>query len=162
MKPSKSVDAADTMLKDWDDACSELDIPHFLIYGTCLGFYRDGGFIEWDNDIDTRATCNKAKWLELIKKLGEKGIKQTGAAGWSFNRNDLYLSIERSEKIGVVIHDDGKEWPVIPIYSFDTVTYRGRKYNVPYPVEEYLKGRYGEDWKIPNPRWDKYKDAKGA
>ncbi|GAI51141.1 unnamed protein product, partial [marine sediment metagenome] len=37
--------------------------------------------------------------------------------------------------------------------SFDTVTYHGRVYNVPHPIEQFLKWKYG-DWRTP-----KYKKA---
>ena len=157
MIPSNDIGKADDLLETWDDACNELNVPHMLIYGTALGFYRDGGYITGDNDIDTRVICNKEKWKELIKRLKGKGIIQTShPGGWGFHKHGIHMAIERSEKVGIIIWDNGWEFKIQPLYhKFDTIEYKGRKYNVPHPVEKYLENRYGKDWRIPNLKWDK-------
>ncbi len=152
---------ATKVLEDWDDVCEELKITHFLIYGTCLGFHREGDFIPFDNDIDVRVMCNQDKWHKLIEQLASRGILQgSNPAGYVFSRDSISLNIERSEKVGTMIHDDGNEWPTLPLYhTLDTVEYNGREYKMPHPVEEYLKKRYGKDWKIPDPDWDNKKSG---
>ena len=156
MKPFDNKANADQILEDWDNICHDLAIKHFLIYGTCLGFYRDGGYIPLDSDIDVRVMCDKKQWKELIKKLAEVGIIQNdNPAGYAFYRDDILLCIERSEEVGTMIHDNGDEWPTLPLYhNLDEVTYKGRVYRTPSPVEEYSEGRYGPDWRTPNPDWN--------
>jgi hypothetical protein len=155
------VELATKILEDWDDCCKSLEIPHFLIYGTCLGFFRDGEFIEGDSDIDTRVICKKGKWKEFVKAMKAEGFTK-GEKDWQFYRDGILLCIERSVKVGEIIQD-GKKYKVMPYYhKFDEIWYNGRKYNLPHPVVKYLEGRYGKDWYTPNPKWDKYKDAKGA
>ena len=157
MIPSQDIEKSDEMLETWDNICNELNIPHMLIYGTCLGFYRDGGFIKGDNDIDVRVLCNREKWDELTRKLDEKGIKKTNPPkGFAFRKYGLLMCIERSEKVGIVVFENGWEYMLPPLYhEFDTVEYKGRKYNVPHPIEKYLEIRYGKDWRVPNLKWDK-------
>ena len=41
--PYDAKERSDKLLEDWDDVCIELNIPHFLVLGTCLGFHRDKG-----------------------------------------------------------------------------------------------------------------------
>lgn len=159
MIPSENLEQANEMLETWDDICKELNIPNMLIYGTALGFYRDKGFIKGDNDIDVRVLCNREKWDELVERLDKKDIKKTNPPkGFAFKKDCLLMCIERSEKVGIIIFDNGWEYMVLPLYhKFDIIEYRGRKYNVPHPIEKYLEIRYGDDWKIPNLGWDKSK-----
>lgn len=159
VKPSENVELSNKALEAWDDSCKELDITHFLIYGTCLGFYRDGGFIIGDSDIDLRVMCDKKKWKELVTLMGSRGLVQSGKPqGWEFSfKNTISVNIERSEKLGSIVFDNGEEYPVMPLYEeLDEVEYNGRTYNLPHPVEEYLEKRYGKDWKIPDLDWDKH------
>ena len=152
---------ADKILESWDDICNELEIPHLLIYGTALGFYRDKGYIKYDNDIDTRIVCNKDKWFKFKERfIAENHLRANRPTGCSYYfdlpEGSLLFSIERSPIVGLVIHDTGEEFLVPALYhKFDTVEHNGRQYNVPSPIEEYLEIRYGKDWRIPNPMWDK-------
>jgi len=157
MIPSKNIKGADEILETCHDICKELNIPIMLIYGTALGFYRDGGFIKGDSDIDIRVVCNREKWDELVRELDKKDIKQTNKPkGFAFRKHDILTCIERSEKVGIVTFENGWEYMVQPLYhEFDIIEYKGRKYNVPHPIEKYLENRYGEGWKTPNPKFDK-------
>ncbi len=158
MKPFDFEKQADEALEIWDDVCKELNIPHFLIYGTALGFYRGGGYIAGDSDIDTRVICKEKKWKELVKKLREKGVIQSGKIqGWEFFYGQIPFAIERSEKIGTIVQGDGMIYKVMPLYaSFDTIKYNGRIYHLPHPIEEYLERRYGKNWKNPDSMWNKH------
>ena len=156
MKLGDNIALADDILESWDSCCKKINIPHLLIYGVCLGFHRDGGYIPTDNDIDVRVLCDQERWDQLVGLLATKGIIQDGnPAGYAFTKKGMSFNMERSEVVGMIIHGDGKEWPVMPLYNeFDIFEHHGRSYNMPHPVEEYLETRYGKDWKTPDPDWD--------
>ena len=120
--------------------------------------YLECGYIEGDSDKDTRVVCRKKKWKKLVEKLRERGLAQTDKPeGWEFFYGSIPVAIERSDKVGSIIFDTGQRWDVMPLYkTFDTVEYRGKKYNLPSPIEEYLERRYGKNWKHPDPTWDKH------
>lgn len=161
INPYTVQEIADKLLASWDDICNELEIPHLLIYGTALGFYRDKGYIKHDNDVDLRLVCNKEKWVSFRERfIAENHLRATHSSGCYFNldlpEGILLFCIERSPIVGLMIHDTGEEYLVPALYhKFDTVEHNGRKYNVPSPIEEYLEIRYGKDWRIPNPGWNK-------
>ena len=159
--PHDLKETADKYLEIWDDICKELNIPHLLIDGTSLGFYRDGGYIEKDNDVDVRLICNKEKWEQFKKIFINRTKARTNHPSgtsyiWGVPGGHLLFCIERSPVVGIAIHDTGKEILVPKYYNkFDTIDHNGRKYNIPSPIEEYLEVRYGPTWKTPNPKWAK-------
>ncbi|GAG42768.1 unnamed protein product, partial [marine sediment metagenome] len=113
---------------------TSLNIQTFLYYGTCLGFVRDGGYIIGDNDIDVGILGGLE---ELTAKLVEKGFINRRTYGK--NRHFLKYGI----LLDIYFKFSGRNF----FQSFDKVNYKNRDYNVPHPIEEYLKARYG-DWKI--------------
>jgi len=131
---------ADRILEDWDDVCAVLNIPHFIILGTCLGFYRDKGYIESDSDIDVGVLCNPDILEKLLKALKQKGIGGEGRLACNVNIGRDHVLLDIWHKFG----------PLHQAYlkKFDTVAYEGRTYNTPFPIEGYLEFTY-VDWKTP-------------
>ena len=41
-----------SLLIEFDDFCCKNGVEYFLVWGTLLGAFRTGKFIEWDDDID--------------------------------------------------------------------------------------------------------------
>jgi len=138
--PFKVKKIADKILEDWDDACTELNIPHFLILGTCLGFYRDKGYIESDSDLDVGVLCDSQRLGMLTKALRKKGIEDKGSLliNINFGRESVLLDVWH--KFGPLHHKY--------LDKLDTVIYEGRGYNTPAPIEDYLEFTY-VDWKTP-------------
>lgn len=131
--PCEVEEAADRGLEAWDDACNSLNITHFLVLGTCLGIYRDGGYIKGDHDIDVGVLCSDSDVSKLTEKLVEKGfVKLPGGILFDV----LYKFHPSEDKF---------------LKSFDAVAYKGRTYEIPQPVDEYLKLHYGYygDWREP-------------
>lgn len=139
--PFSAKEQADKLLEDWDDVCMDLNIPHFLTMGTCLGFYRDKGYINDDNDLDVGVLCDSQRLEELLKALRKKGIKHHNG------RLANNINVSRDSMLLDIWHTFG---PLHQAYlkKFDTVIYEGRTYNTPFPVEGYLEFLY-IDWKTP-------------
>lgn len=138
--PYEAKEEADKILKEWDNICKELNIEHYLLYGTCLGIVRDGGYIKGDNDIDVGVRCPEDTFLKLIERLSKSGFttKKADFFNKHFYKKEILLDIHKSS-------------PKSLTSLFDKVTYNGRVYNIPHPIEEYLKCRYG-DWRTPKPK----------
>lgn len=141
--PFKIPEVADKLLNEYWDIAESLKIKTFLHYGTCLGFVRDGGYIIGDNDIDIGIL---ARIEELAAKLVENGFvkRRSIQRSWHFLKYGVLLDI--------YFNFPNRKY----FQSFDKVTYKGRAYNIPHPVEEYLKARYG-DWKTKKHRkvWER-------
>lgn len=133
--PFKIPEFADKLLNEYLDIAEDLGIQTFLIDGVVLGLIRDGTpYIEADNDIDVGIFGDFEKFkIELVKN-GFICKRVWGNNGHFLRYNILF-------DVFFAFHD--KKF----LQSFDKVEYKGRDYNVPHPVEDYLKERYG-DWKI--------------
>ena len=138
--PFKVKATADKLLEDWDDTCTELNIPHFLVLGTCLGFHRDKGYIESDSDLDVGVLCDPQRLVMLAARLLGKGIVDGGrlVSNINFKRSSVLLDVWH--KFGPLHHKY--------LDKLDTVIYEGREYNTPAPIEDYLEFTY-IDWKTP-------------
>jgi len=128
---------ADKLLNEYWDIAKSLNIKTFLIYGTCLGFIRDGGYVERDNDVDIGILGEIGK-LEI--KLIENGFakkRRWPPTNYHFLKYNILLDI--------FINFPESHWKYFQ--SLDEITYKGRIYNVPHPVEGYLETLYG-NWKV--------------
>jgi len=131
--PCKIPDIADKLLNEYWDIAERLKIKTFLLYGSCLGFVRDGGYIIGDNDIDVGI-------LGGLEELTAELIKNGFINRRTYGKNRHFL------KYGILLDIYFEFSDRIFLQSFDKVNYKNRDYNVPHPVEKYLKIRYG-DWR---------------
>ena len=135
----------------FDDICKELKIKYYLLQGTCLGFYRDRGFIKNDLDIDIFADCSKSKVIELFKRLELAKLEPRDTHSNKFKNAE-------GEEINRHLHF-GSYWADVYVKMLDnrqkfmirtnTVRFEGRTFNLPHPVEDYLKLEFG-DWAKPS------------
>jgi len=132
--PFKIPETADKLLNEYWGIATSLNIQTFLSYGTCLGFVREGGYMEGDNDIDVGILGGLEKLTVRLVKNGFKNRRTYGN-----NRHFLKYGI----LLDIYFHFSEPKF----FKSFDKIAYKGRDYNVPHPVEDYLKARYG-DWKV--------------
>lgn len=135
--PFKIPDTADKVLNEYWDIADALKIETFLFEGTCLGFVRDGGYIIADNDIDVGILGSLE---ELTARLVKDGFEHK--TDWC-EKHRHFLKYSILLDVSYPLHP----WQLELLHSFDKVTYKGRAYNVPHPVEDYLKQNYG-DWRI--------------
>lgn len=139
--PSKAKEKADKNLEEWDDFCKGLNIKHFLVFGTCLGMVREKAYIENDGDMDVGVICSGEDFSKLVQKLLQNGF--VNPAGWQrekqFFRYGIMLDVHR-------VPPDHPQKKLFMV-SLDEVSYNGRIYKTPHPVEKYLEYLYG-NWKI--------------
>lgn len=131
--PCDAKEKADKILEEYDNICKKLDIEYGLILGTCLGFVRDGRYIEGDNDIDVGVICPKDDFERLAQELVKNGFIRESEGSQHFYKYDILLDI----------------WRVVPgkLLFSASITYNGRVYKVPHPVEKYLEETYYGNWK---------------
>lgn len=144
-------DHADSALNLFADVAGALGLKWFLFAGTCLGLYRDGGYIEGDNDIDVGVEATEDELTQLWDALDVQGFK---LGRWCENTDGTknrhtYWHPE-------VAHPDAGGMLVDVFYTFTEgeqnflvnlgqITYGDRNYLVPYPVQDYLQHTY-ENW----------------
>jgi len=146
--PYQQVMVADKVLKEIFSITKCVGLKAFLVFGTCLGFVRDKGYIEGDHDLDIAVIC---EWKE--KDVLKNALKMNGFT--------LLRSKPRSEHI---IY--GKKKVMIDLWfrtgaekfysKFDSVMYKRKRYSVPHPVEKYLSTCYS-NWKVKENQPTKYR-----
>lgn len=146
VRPFLQTKVADNILNEIFSITKQLKIKTFLVFGTCLGFVRDGGYIQGDWDVDIGVIC-KWKDKDTLKNALEM--------------NDFILKRIKPKKKHLV-YRKGKL--LIDIWfqksenfysNFDNIDYKGRKYHVPHPVEEYLSVCYS-NWKVKEDQKTRY------
>lgn len=134
--PFLQVDVADIILDEFFQITGQLKIKACLVFGLCLGFVREGKYLENDNDLDVGVICNGENKNMLINALKKNGFNQGRSYRHNthFHKNKVLVDIFFLEAKG--------------FYSnFDSVQYKGKAYPVPCPVKEFLNACYS-NWKI--------------
>lgn len=141
------------------------DIPFWVDFGTLLGFYRQGDFLETDPDIDLGVKREyQEDVIEIADKLGKIGKVVTRVdkgdgchylAGFKIYRNGFWIDVAFFFK-----HED--KW-ILPISQWDKVMVfkeeyydnlvdleiKGVKFKMPEKIEEYMVLHYGKKWRRP-------------
>ena len=162
IKSPKPMDpaAASDYLRDVKRILDKHGAVFFLASGTCLGAIRENRFIPWDDEMDVGSVIG-------LHGLTEETIERVIA---TFTENGYYTHIDRSfSKVGIsavkssirldwscfhIINDHIFQYPGIktPIKLFTQlkeINFIDEKLLVPNPPEDYLRIKYGPDWKIP-------------
>ena len=144
----------------------DLEIPFFLIYGSCLGAVREGKILECDTDIDLGIYLedlqpNYCKMKEAFEANGFKafGFSYPYREPRSLNiyKYDILIDIRGFEKweggrfLQIV---DSNRIDRADVYSFkdvEPIEFCGKEFMAPSPVETYIEENYGKDWKTPDP-----------
>ena len=158
-KPLDPVAAAET-LKDVKRILDQLGVVFFLASGTCLGAIRENRFIPWDDEMDTACVIGLHGFIEeMIDRVID-----------AFTENGYYVHIDRTARsVGIsvvkssirvdwtrfrIIGDSIVQYPAVktPVRLFTQLKefdFIGEKFLVPNPPEEYLRIKYGPDWRTP-------------
>ncbi len=154
------VDDATGVFKEVKQVLDEAGVTFFLRQGTCLGAIRDGALIPWDDDVDIGSVIG----LHGLDEAAVEPIARTFAARGFLTRverKDHYLYVPLV-KSGVRVDwcsywaiDDsvfmypGIRIPIRFLSDLDEIEFLGERCFVPNPPEEYLRVKYGEDWRTP-------------
>lgn len=156
-----NIETARTLISKVKQVMDDNNVVFFLRQGTCLGAVRDGDLIPWDDDIDIGSIygfhgLSEGKIEDVINDARKHGFLVRITI-----QNDFYKCItfvEGSMRIDWacywVINNSIIMYPAIPIpirlfENLKEIKLLGEKYLVPYPPEEYLRCKYGEDWQTP-------------
>ena len=140
IEPAKNIEITDRILDEYFGISKLLGIKSYLGFGTCLGLYRDKGYIEGDNDLDVIAVVSSAKEvIGLIDALRRnefiKGFSHPMPMNNThFHKNKILLDVYFRSEGGYYQGED-------------ELMYKDKKYPIPHLVEEYLSKCY-TDWKV--------------
>ena len=147
-------------LKEVKSVFDEEGVFFWLGSGTCLGAVREGRFIPWDDEMDTAGVIG-------MHGLTVETIDRVAAA---FSARGFYAPVKHNTRYSSVnfIKDgvrvdwtchrivDGKayEFPGVelPLSLFEhprEIEFIGETFRIPNPPEEYLRLKYGPDWRTP-------------
>jgi hypothetical protein len=158
--PPMDVTIAEKLLLEVKEIMDRNGVQFFLRQGTCLGAIRDGAFIPWDDDLD----------LGVI--LGANGFTEQSVESLlaAFREGGYYVQSESSDstiyatllknmmRVDILFHrvidEQIYHWPGIwfPVTLFNQlkeINFIGETFLVPNPPEEYLRIKYGPNWKTP-------------
>ena len=138
VSPALHPAVADSVLDEFFQIIKQLKMVAVLEYGLCLGFVRDGKYIEGDNDLDVGVVCSDSKKRKLITRLEEQGFIR----GRSFYQSNTHFY---KNKILVDVHFRTSDYGFYT--KLENVSYKGKEYPVPSPVGAYLTIRYS-NWQI--------------
>jgi len=160
-------DAKQTFL-DIKRILDQLSIKFWLVDGTALGTVREGSIITNDQDIDLRVWASDWNFPIVFKKLISNGFickkirdtKHYGnlSPGSVIRKRGIKIDIclgyyyPLEDKIVVLAYKPMSNVSVLPARFFKDdyfINFMDIKARVPNPPEEYLKIRYGKDWRIP-------------
>lgn len=156
------------ILKKTKEVLDELRIPFFISSGTCLGYLREGKFLDHDYDIDvgifredyTPIIINKMaeKGLILYRTLGnvkdglELSFRLKGTRLGKHAKIDIFLHYKENDNIYWISYIAPKFKKVIKYQVSDfilkPVNFMDTTINVPYPTVKYIREHYGSDWYI--------------
>lgn len=166
-----SVDHAKQALEDFAALFPKSEWPWYLVSGTLLGVYRDGGFMAHDYDIDLGVNDGEVDVHAMLDKLDaapEFVVKKIDHHLEVSRKNSGDYAIQAYRTMYKVIHRDGVNldifihyrdgdvlWHGSVIHRWDNKVYGLTEYDLagvpvlgPDDPERYLTENYG-DWRTP-------------
>ena len=145
---------AKDVLFEVDDLLKISGIDYFLSCGTALGFYRDGDFIPWDDEIDIDIFSEY--FVPAFSDLRELFIENGFIARATPRGNTSKMAVfKKGIKVamGSIYSDNNghrcdlyQKFPERFFTNPHLYNFSGRDFRLPGPIDEYLTFYYG-DWK---------------
>tara|TARA_R100000808_G_scaffold367_1_gene2056 strand:- start:21184 stop:21843 length:660 start_codon:yes stop_codon:yes gene_type:complete len=152
-----------------DDCLKQKGLKYWLCYGTALGFYRDGNFIPWDDDIDihTIASDYEAVFDEIKDLFIENGFIVRAVKRDVSSKMSLFYKKIKIQIQGIYETEDEPGMIQTKLFKYpkqfyydkaEKYNYKGRVFLLPGPASEYLTFCYDKNWNIPQniPDWRDY------
>jgi hypothetical protein len=146
--PAEIPEFADRLLAEYFQIIYSLGIKGAIVFGICLGFYRDGAYLAVDNDLDVAALVDSLERTYLTKRLIDYGYLM----GRTYPKdNTHFVKIEGENRVLLDVN-----WRKAEGYyaELGSVPYKSTAYPIPMPVEEYLERCYGPGWRVDDPNND--------
>lgn len=155
--PGAALEALTDLAKELDG----LGLTFFLAAGTALGFFRSGGPLGHDRDIDIgifRDSDGGPDIAGILRRHPRLMLARSARPG------DRYFALmHRGIAVDIFLHDTNAgsvtcgvsnrpgdiEWRFSG-FSLQPHVVGGQAWNFPHPAERYLAESYGTDWTVPN------------
>ncbi len=144
-------------------------IDLFVCYGTLLGIYRDGNFIEYDDDMDMLIILENKINVDdvankLVKELEKKELKvhvaKTNKEKIPFIQvfdkdhkvwTDIFIGFIEKDEVSLPMQNvNYYNIPKNLLFPCQQFEFGGFSLNVPNNIPEFLEYRYGKNWEIPD------------
>lgn len=156
MDPEKAT----ARLKEVKRLFDQEKVVFWLGSGTCLGAVREQRFIPWDDEMDTASVIG-------MHGLTEDAVYQMAQV---FTDHGFFARVRPNKRwISCALIKDGlrTDWTVhrlingraiefpgvdLPVYTFrhlKEIEFIGECFRVPNPPEDYLRAKYGPEWRTP-------------
>jgi len=139
--PASNPALANKILFEFLDIYISMKIKTYLVFGTLLGFYRDGTYLPGDSDIDIYIQCSKYLRNSLISTLRTKDFEIDTIPGASPSMNIHTLK----ETIFIDVWFNFRKSLLNFCTGDNFLTYYKRDILIPFPVKSYLVCAY-DDW----------------
>ena len=163
-----NVDDATEALFKFKNCLENFELQFWLVYGTALGFYRDGDFILWDDDVDTHVLSSEfvpifydVRDFLIENDFVVRAVHRDLGSKMSLFYKGVKLQIQGIydyEKDPTMVQTKLFKYPKRFYENHETFNYKGEVFKLPGPKNEYLTFCYDENWSTPQniPDWKDY------
>lgn len=155
-----NIDSAAEVLREMKRILDDAGVRFFLRQGTCLGAIRDNALIPWDDDLDLGSVIGLHGLTEEMAERVAATFREKGYIVKQEHQDHGLQMVLVKDSIRVewccfrIFGDSVYQYPAVrtPLRLFtdlEEIEFLGEKFLVPSPTEEYLRLKYGDDWRTP-------------
>lgn len=157
LDPGAALEALTDFAKELDG----LGLTFFLAAGTALGFFRSGGPLSHDRDIDIGIFRNSEGGPDIAGLLRRHPRLMLARSARPADR--YFALMHRGIAVDIFLHDTVAGSVTCGVsnrpgdikWRFSGFTLQphvvgGQTWNLPHPIERYLAESYGANWTVPN------------